>query len=179
MDFTLLNMDARAICNNQDGILDIMKAFNRSEKRRKISNLLNPITGSYFVTINPHENIQPKKFFSKIEKISEWKWVDKYYYVFEQRSTIEGEYKGIHAHMYVSGSINKARLLSTLYTSLKTYVGNQKHVDVKVLKTEKDVSNVIEYMNGSKSPEKLPKVANDEKFRSEYDLKPFYTNMDI
>lgn len=181
MEYEFTDIDK--IIYNIDSGYDILKAQSRAIKRKTVSRSLSPVSeavpkvSKYFVTINPIDGIDTKEFVTKISSIVQWKWVDKYYYVFEQRSEELNVFKGLHAHMYLSGDINKARVHKTISDSVKRFIGNPLHVNVKQLKTDTDVDNVINYMNGSKEDSKKNKCINDIQFRISNSLESKYTNM--
>lgn len=107
----------------------------------------------YFVTINPDETkIKFQHFKALIEKLVSRAMFVNPLYAFEQRGkTIEEIGKGFHCHIISdkSSKLSPAQVRKNIYSSLKNYVGNIKHIDVRVYKgTFKQEK--IDYIKGIK-----------------------------
>lgn len=134
---------------------------------------------NWFVTLNwkPDVNLSDVKI--RINKVLKKKWISEYYYTFEQRGESEEECgKGIHTHMLLidTGKTIPAQVKREIYSSVKSYVGNINHVDVR--KVEKDwIEDKLQYMSGEKWDEgKDLKCKIDVLFRQRNNLKEMYSS---
>jgi len=131
-----------------------------------------------FITINYKPNTTLEAISKMTTNIVTKKWVSKYYYTFEQRGkTQETCGEGIHTHIILQ-NVDKpmSQIHREIHNTVKNYVGNKLHVDVKQYPT-KFLSEKIDYIKGLKWDEdKLQKVEMDKLFRLKNNLEIFYSN---
>lgn len=177
---------------------DVLKRFHRLQLEEGSSYLLtNPLFKEKYEYLQSHdasekkESKKPEWLFltvsanddttdvSKLQlsafKIAHKKWVQSAEWCFEQRSGG----KGRHWHMIINQRGDK--LLSTIRTEVVdtlirlNVVQNKQFVQIKVLKTEDDVSKCRRYIGGDKqSAEKMAKVAEDKTWRQSHNLLDIY-----
>lgn len=156
----------------------LSKQSARSVKNIKdFVKILMPVGTYYWVTINWNPNTYNLELIkTKIQDILTLPHINKYWYNYEQRGKIEGDFKGFHNHMLICNTSNKPPARSIIqrdiYRKIKNLVGNIKHVDV--YKTP-FASDKIYYLNGLKiHSEKECMILNDIKYRSRYNLNRLY-----
>lgn len=132
----------------------------------------------FFITICPYDYIELEKIQKAVTKFLKKKWMQKYLYVYEQREDDPDKpYNGIHLHFIVHRTgIAKSDVIREIYNTCKNIVGSKQSVDVKLLKTERDLYIKINYLLGAKSSkEKMLKQLVDRKFRQEKNLLSYYS----
>lgn len=133
----------------------------------------------FFVTVNFEDCIITEwgaTIFRLIEKKLERVYIRDYMFCIEQRSEIQGEYRGYHTHILFRTSKHrkKSEIIRDFYSSFKKYISDPQKVDVKHA-TGSHIPR-IRYILGKKKDEtKLKKVEIDQEFRQKYKLESFYT----
>ncbi len=136
-------------------------------------------TGSNFtwITISVKTTVKPKGFFKAIAKFVEKKYVDKWFYVFEQRGEREEVAGcGLHCHMVASYKRylyldefkkNVLRHFAAFATSAAVWI---KYIEPRFIEDK------INYSLGDKFEKKLMKVSIDRIWRVKLKLEDYYTN---
>lgn len=139
------------------------------------------IAPAYLVTVNPKEGTDLVTFKKKVEKYAKSKMITKAEWAFEQRGVSEDiAGKGMHVHMVVHqvGTYFNGVFSSNTKRAFKAFVGNDKAVDVRPLKTDADVEKARTYIAGTKDTGKDPlkgiKCEIDVKWRAANNLTPLY-----
>lgn len=132
-----------------------------------------------FITINPKPDADFNDFKINIEDIATWSWVDKCYWVFEQRGSTESEMgRGFHSHIIIEKyniAVNKIK--SQVKNKFKKFVGVCNDHTINVQKKQRDwLEDKLEYIMGKKYDEGKPeKQEIDIIWREKNSLKPYYT----
>lgn len=157
-------------------LLDVISKVNERRKDKKAKEK----TPYVFITINPKPGSDLLRFMDTIEKAIHKKWISEYYYTLEQRSETEDNAgDGFHTHilLYRDGK-RPSEISREFHSTFKEYVGNTKHINIKYI-PEKDYDNVLAYIKGEKTDDKMEKVNIDRIWRSMMGLKQFYSSEDV
>lgn len=135
-------------------------------------------TDYIFVTVNPDETkLDITDFFHMVSKYVELCFVSEYTYVFEQRGITDGDFNGVHSHIFFKRQRKPSECQKETKRFFKKCVGNGRHIDIKFI-TKEDYDKVHNYIAGKKiDPSKHAKQMNDILFREKYNLLPIYTNV--
>lgn len=147
----------------------IKQDYRKRDRKEQDKLLGKEYTDKKWITINPADG-QETAFIAKVHKFMHRSCM-KGKYCFEQRGETEGDYHGLHCHALV---VYYPNLKRDVVTQFKKFC-DQVHIKIMPC-TEADVQRRDTYMNGTKQgQQKQAKVANDEKMREYYGLKPIYT----
>ncbi len=132
-----------------------------------------------WITISVKTSTKPRAFFTAVAKFVEKKYVEDWFYVFEQRSEQESTAGcGLHCHMVAS--YKKYLYLDEFKRNVFRHFAafaTTAAVWIKYIK-EEFIANRVNYMSGDKFEKKLMKVSIDRIWRQS--LKPkiedYYTN---
>lgn len=131
-----------------------------------------------FITLNFKPNMELETIKKLMDNIVAKKWVSRYYYSIEQRgNTKETAGEGLHVHLILT-NVNKpmSQIHKETYNTVKNYVGNKLHVDVKTYPT-KFLDEKLQYIQGLKwDSDKKEKTEMDKYFRLKNNLEMMYTN---
>lgn len=137
---------------------------------------------AFLVTVNPDPKWPIEAFKPKVEKYARSKMIRKIDWCFEQRGTNPAELgKGMHCHMVVTqtGTYPNGVFMSNTRRAFKNFVGNERHVDIRPLKSDEDVRKASVYIAGTKDdtddPLKGIKCQMDVAWRADNNLLPLYT----
>lgn len=158
-------------------------ALQQREKRFAVSLLAKSKDGRkvegewVWLTVNPSPDMPYEAFILACHNAFKCKLFSEGTYVFEQRGTQIGDYKGLHCHALLKRKHAPSHVTRELQRKFTSYVGNIKdphHFNLQYV--ESDVLPVLRsYMDGNKgTEEKLEKVKNDANFRKEYKLEESY-----
>lgn len=155
---------------NQEYMILLRKVIDASKTYK-------PFKHMFFATINFKPDIGIDTVLSAAYKVSSRSFVKKYAYSIEQRGESEETMgNGIHIHFLFTTDTNRSHVVKYLYSSLKEYVGNPRHVDVR----EYPLSywdDKISYIKGDKwDDEKTLKVETDRLFRKKNNIEQYYTS---
>ncbi len=129
-----------------------------------------------FITISARSDVKLKKFVKKVAWFCERKYVDKYFYVFEQRSENDQEVYGIHCH--IVASYRKMLVLSQFEQNVsRTFAefATDKAIFMNHI-IDEFISDKVDYVLGDKMDKKLGKVSKDRIWRNQTSLQDYYTN---
>lgn len=154
-----------------DDLLPILKELRENQDKKFKSDFL-------FITINPYENFDFRKFIEIIEKSVKKPWIKKYMYVIEQRGETEDELgKGFHTHMLIDkGSFAFSTARREFLSSFKRVCDTSNfHCFNFAMSKEVDIPKRVKYMIGQKADEnKWKKQEMDKVYRRVLGLKEFY-----
>lgn len=131
----------------------------------------------YFITICPYEDTSILSLIKVMDKVLKKKWITKYLYVYEQRQDqYDKPFFGIHTHIIVERTgIAKSDVIREVFNTAKSICGSKQSIDVKLLKTRRDLLVHINYILGTKSTsDKQKKQIIDKIFREKNNLKSHY-----
>lgn len=131
----------------------------------------------FFVTINFKPESTVHSILAVMSKLAARSFVKRYAYNIEQRGeTVEEMGKGIHSHFLIATDINQSHLEKYIFSSVRTMVGNKRHVDVR--KYSMSLWNdKLDYIKGLKwDSDKDLKIEVDNLFREKNNIDFFYTN---
>jgi len=143
----------------------------------KASRLTDEAQQYYFITICPYEDTPISVLTKIMDKVLKKKWITKYIYVYEQRQGQNDKpFTGIHTHIIVKrDGIAKSDVIREVYNTSKSICGSKQSIDVKLLKTRRDLLVHINYILGTKSTkDKQDKQLIDKIFREKNNLKSYY-----
>lgn len=151
-----------------EGIYTVYR--NYLERTRKC----NPARNNAFITLNFKEGTTPKNGIKLLDNILSKKWIPQgsVHYTHEQRGATPTECgKGYHIHLLITNIRKpKSQIHRELYNTVKNFVGNPQHVDVRMIPKEW-VEDKIAYINGDKwDPDKQDKVYMDKLFRTKHGI---------
>lgn len=128
----------------------------------------------YFVTVNPKPEIELQALQKQVDGYVKQKHVESVEWVYEQRGTCESDSgHGKHVHMLVKTNTNKADFAKRTVGKFKTLVGNAKHVDIRVVKTEW-LEDKRKYMRGEKEGDgKKEKCEEDVRWRARNNIQSY------
>lgn len=133
----------------------------------------------FFITINPKPETDFNEFKSAVEDISTWCWVNKCYWVFEQRGNIESEMgKGFHAHILIEEhNIEKGKCNTQMINKFKKFVGIVSDNTINVQNKKREwLQDKLEYIMGEKLDEGKPeKQEIDKIWRLKRELQSWYS----
>lgn len=174
-----LTQDPKSLVKSKK-MLDLLAQLTTLEEEMEDKKVTGTIS---FITINPRpitsvEDL--KKFHALFEKALTKKWIDGYIYCYDQRADLDcwnnqlekdGDLDdwipkiGIHIHMVVKTFTKKktSEMVRELYSTLKAYLGNPKHVDVQRCKPEKEIG-AIDYVLLKKKDDKKSVVEGTKRF---------------
>lgn len=119
-----------------------------------------------WVTVNFNDEIELDDVLLLADKIAKKKWVRKYQYIIEQRAPYPQEFRGYHIHMLLDTSKYKSQAQNEIFTTVRKYVGNKRHVHIVKVADRKIYNDKVEYLKGNKwDTEKDLKVKNDRRLR--------------
>jgi len=132
-------------------------------------------TQTYFVTVNPKDDVELSTFVSDVSKYVDQKHVVSAEYVFEQRGSVEVDAgQGMHVHALVTTSTNQADFKKRTHAKFARLCGNEKHIHISPVRPEW-MEDKREYMRGKKNGEgKDVKVGIDQIWRLREKLEPYY-----
>lgn len=138
---------------------------------------------AYLVTVNPKPGTELSAFKKKVEKYAKSKMIRSAQWAFEQRGACDVDKgNGMHVHIVVRqrGDYFNGVFCSNTRRAFKNFVGNERHVDIRPLKTEQDVVKACAYIGGDKEdPSKGIKCQFDVSWRQENNLDPMYVRVNI
>lgn len=125
---------------------------------------------AYFVTVCPPDDVPLEKLKERIAKCLTKQWVEHCYYVYEQRGTEPGQYKGIHSHLLIKrGNKKPSHGVRELQNTFKPWI-----IDIKGIPYAW-YQDKLDYINGPKTGDgKAEKQKNDVCFRKYYKLQDLY-----
>lgn len=86
----------------------------------------------FWITINPKPEVEFEEFKKMImEKLVTRIFMKDATYVFEQRAK-KAPYSGVHCHIMVDKIMSPKQMFDRLFSTIKNYVGNKKHLDLRV-----------------------------------------------
>ncbi len=136
-------------------------------------------TGSNFtwITISVKTATKPKAFFKACAQFVEKKYVDKWFYVFEQRGDRE-EVAGCGLHCHMVASYKRYLYLDEFKKNvLRHFAGYATSAAVWITYIEpRFVEDKVNYMCGDKFEKKLMKVSIDRIWRVKIKIEDYYTN---
>lgn len=143
--------------------------------QRKAVNLKPSKDKLYFVTVNFKPEVLLSQAQQVLQRLVSRKIVSKYWYNFEQRGDdLQTIGQGLHSHLVLLSQTARSEFHRDIYNTLKTSVGNSKHVDVKEYPLTY-LDEKLAYLNGEKwDPDKYNKVQMDRLFRSKNNLEIIY-----
>lgn len=145
-----------------------MRLYVQSKSKTKRNNA--------FVTINWKPGTSVDTAIRLLRNVFQKTWVDKYHYTFEQRGEhIEELGKGFHSHLlFIEVDKPKSQISREIYNTVKNYVGNKLHVDVRMIPTDW-IADKLEYMRGNKwDSDKEQKTKMDVLWRQQNHLETIY-----
>lgn len=150
----------------------IQDLYNEKQKRKEYKRPF------FFITINPKPDTDFNEFKSAVEDISTWCWVDKCYWVFEQRGTNETDIgNGFHAHILIEKhNIEKGKCKTQIKNKFKKFVGvlNDNTINVQDKKREW-LQDKLDYILGEKYDEGKPeKQEIDKIWRKKNNIESYY-----
>jgi len=131
-----------------------------------------------FITINPRPDVEFNTFKQIITKISQKKWMQLYYYVYEQRGINESELgKGFHSHILINRCGKKhSQIRSEIANTIKHIcdTSNPHCYNIQYCKNT-DLEKRKNYILGTKAPEdKQIKQTMDIIWREHLGLENYY-----
>lgn len=166
--------DYKTYCNLYESMKDLPEVYTVWYDKIKAQADSVPF---FFVTLNFKPGTEVEVAKKLVSNVIAKKWIGKYYYTYEQRGTSAEELgTGLHVHLVLIPNRTKhvSEVNREIYNSIKNYVGNRYHVDVKMYKSE-FLSDKLDYIQGKKwDPEKDPKIKIDALFREKYFLDTTY-----
>lgn len=135
-------------------------------------------TSTYFITIAPKDDITIEEFIDSINILYTYKWITKAVGSIEQRGTTENDMgKGKHFHCLAEVSLGIAKKtiikkIESMYKGLNLDIPAEK-IDVSnPCKSNRDITNRIEYMTDAKADdiEKKDKYCMDEPYRKKENI---------
>jgi len=129
-----------------------------------------------WMTINYKPEVSISDIIDISSRLSKRKFMDQYWYNFEQRGESVDSIHGIHSHWLILSSHPSGQLHRDVYNTLKHVVSTKQHIDVRVYPREM-LQDKLDYLQGKKwDPEKEGKVRVDKEFRKINSLDLIYTN---
>lgn len=134
----------------------------------------------FWITVNP-QNDELNMLMKRTLKMCSKVWIDKYYYVYEQRAKYPDPWKGYHVHALVIKKPDDNRrsdreYANELRNSVRTLCGNEHAVKITPCHIDQK-DKIIKYMLGTKDdPEKIHSVEHNKTWRAHNGLLPIYTN---
>lgn len=131
---------------------------------------------AYLITINSKTNTSIEDLVKCVDRAKVKKWIALTKYCYEQRSETIKEFKGFHCHMLVIGNRKKYKtdIINEFFNTCKN-IATKGAINVKYLKTQKDVDKVTSYIRGEKADKlKQVKIDVDKVFRKKSGLNEFY-----
>lgn len=103
-----------------------------------------------------------------------------YYYNIEQRSEINDVYSGFHIHLLIDRPKKApSHLKRELFQTLKGYLGNPKHIDIRYYNGCDVFREKLQYLQGIKNDDsKFAKTINDQLFRKKFQFQKIYSSFD-
>lgn len=148
--------------------LDVYKSLTKKDR-----------TGSNFtwITISVKTTTKPKAFFKACAKFVEKKYVDSWFYVFEQRGERE-ETAGCGLHCHMVASYKRYLYLDEFKKNvLRHFAGYATSAAVWItFIVDNYIEDKINYCCGDKFEKKLMKVSMDRVWRRNMKLEDYYTN---
>ncbi len=134
-------------------------------------------TNFTWITISVKTLTKPKAFFKAVAKFVEKKYVDKWFYVFEQRGERE-EVAGCGLHCHMVASYKKYLYLDEFKKNvLRHFAGYATSAAVWITYIEpRFIEDKINYCCGDKFEKKLMKVSIDRIWRVKIKIDDYYTN---
>lgn len=132
----------------------------------------------YFITINPEPDTDFNEFKSAVEDISTFCWIDKCYWVFEQRGTSIEDIHGIHSHILIENhNCEFGKMKSQITNKFKKFVGKVCEGTINIQKKKREwLNDKLEYIMGKKYDEGKPeKQEIDIIWRQKNELQNYYT----
>lgn len=157
-----------------DGYLSLLNLY----KEIKLDKDIGSPCHNYFITFNFKPDTSLNTIQKLISNVTRKKWMRNYYYNYEQRGESMSELgKGIHVHLIVKDLPKRmSEVCRECYNTVKNYVGNKKHVNIKLTKDE-FVQDKIDYIKGIKwDSEKDLKIKFDKIFREKNNLELYYSD---
>lgn len=141
----------------------------------------------FFITINPHSQIQLASFVPKIKKTLTSSMFTDYLAVFEQRGTLADNNigKGFHAHILfkrktpLNEGLPPSNIEAKIRKSYKNFVGCSTSNALINFQTidERHALEKAKYMLGPKWENKVDKQVADYQWTKSHDLSPHYINL--
>ncbi|AXH76906.1 MAG: putative replicase [Circoviridae sp.] len=160
--------------NIPDNQYDLLESLEQ-ELKEKNKTLDNKYAG--FITINPQVNDPTiiDELLKLCEKCVSKYWVSEYAYVIEQRSAVQTDISGIHAHLLITRSIKPSHFEREVRSTFKKLVQiPQKHIHIS-WKRKEWINDKLDYMRGNKTGEgKDLKTDVDTYMRELYNIDPMY-----
>ena len=132
-----------------------------------------------FITINPKTDSDLNKFISKVHSVKNLSWIDKMYYVFEQRSsTKEDAGQGFHSHLLIEDYKNElGKIKSQFVRMFSDFCGKPYMNTINVQQKKKEwLEDKLDYIKGKKLDEEKPeKVIIDNYWRQQKSIEKLYT----
>lgn len=133
------------------------------------------------LTVNPPPDVSPRSFISAVHNLFSSKVVEFGCYVFEQRGEEEGDYHGLHSHMFFKRGSKPCEVWKRIKSSFNDIVGesnihNRHFINLRSTDVMNNERNYYtKYMDGKKKDQsKIAKVLNDTRMRSAYSLDKKY-----
>lgn len=179
-----LTQDPKSLVKSKK-MLDLLAQLTTLEEEMEDKKVAGTVS---FITINPQpiKDEQDLRNFHKLfEKVLTKKWVDGYIYCYDQRYDVDCWENlaskedlgfddilpkiGVHIHMVVKTYTKKktSEMVREIYSTLKSYLGNPKHVDVQRCKPEKELG-AIDYVLLKKKDDKQSVVKGTLRFHQNY-----------
>ena len=151
----------------------VQDLYNEKQKRKENKKPF------YFITINPKPDIDFNEFKSNIEDISTFTWVEKCYWVFEQRGNNNDTIgNGFHAHILIEKhNCEFGKMKSQITNKFKKFVGIVSDNTINIQKKKREwLNDKLEYIMGKKYDEGKPeKQEIDLIWRKNNNLENYYT----
>lgn len=127
----------------------------------------------YFVTINYKEGVPYSEQIKRAQNVFK-KLKAEGYYTLEQRSEDIENIRGIHTHLIIFSDKKPSKVHQYIYESVKSKVGNKKHVDVRRYNIDL-LEDKLAYMKGDKwDDDKLQKVEVDKIWKQKNNIDALY-----
>lgn len=175
-----LTQDPKSLVKSKK-MLDLLAQLTTLEEEMEDRKVTGTVS---FITINPQpiKDVEDlRNFHNQFEKVLTKKWIDGYIYCYDQRFDVDcwenQESKedkgfddilpkiGVHIHMVVKTFTKKktSEMVREIYSTLKKYLGNPKHVDVQRCKPEKE-PGAVDYVLLKKKDDKKQVVKGTLRF---------------
>lgn len=173
VDFDLSRVDElyEALTNWREGRRMADRTYHRFN--RTIETMSSPPgkEACWFITVNPDTTKYAfSKFKTAVERFAKSKTITDRMYVYEQRGSVGGKPigTGYHMHMLLYTPVPRSLLSQRLKQCFVNCL-----IDVP-LKPTSDTQSKIDYMNGIKALDKMPKVHMDSEWRSTQGVQDIY-----
>lgn len=156
----------KQICYNQ---LMIQNALKDGRKSKEMKDYI-------FLTINPPNQLPYKKLIQAVEDFTSLVVVKWAHYVFEQRGTEEGEYRGFHTHILFQRDRRPSEVEKAIYRIFMPLVPDRQKIKWWSQDKIEEIRNAYGYITGhKKSEDKQDATSNNINMRRDFGLDQIYT----